>query len=899
MHNGGRVNFRIARWAIAFVLAGIAFAGNAIAFERFANTSLAVPLNPPVYGYQAPNALGNLTFNSPVAIATAPGDTNRLFVVEKDGIIQVITNLAAPTKTVFLDISDHVNPSSEGGLLGLAFHANWQSNHRFFVYYTCGTNVPPGYAFYDRISRFEIDPTNPNRALPDSEVFLISQPDEAGNHNGGCVQFGPDGYLYVSIGDEGGGGDTYGNSRLINHDFFATILRLDVDKQPGSLEPTPHPAVQLDAGGKAYYSVPPDNPFIGATSHNGQSIDPSTVRTEMFATGLRNPWRFSFDSATGRLYCADVGQDKWEEVDIIQKGGDYGWNFREGLHAYTGTVPNGVNLLDPIIEYPHTGGTAIPGGTAQGNSISGGVVYNGNRYSQLNGYYVFGDYGSGRVFALRYDGASGQTMDFQQLTSVVQPVAFGSDPSNGDVLIVSIAGTVHRLIYSDNPTQGDPLPLHLSQTGAFNDLATLSPERGIVPYEVNLPFWSDHAIKSRWFSVPNLSDTVTFNRDSNWVFPTGAVWIKQFELEITNGVPSSRRRLETRFIVRSESGVHGFTYRWNANQTDADLVPEQGRDEVIEIHNPDGSLLREQSWHYPARTECLQCHTTLGGLALGFNTAQLNRNHDYGAGPENQIAALSDAGYFDAAVDGANTLPSLAAPDDASVSLERRVRSYLQANCGQCHQPGGAAQGNWDARIATATDEAELIDGALVNSMGDAANRVLVPGDVTHSVLLQKMSTRDSGQMPPIATSIPDPDGTALITEWINALPDRQSFSDWQIAIFGSTNAPDALADFDFDGDGASNYLEWLTKTDAKDPQSVWRIGINSISDPFAIEFQRIAERGFEVQYRQSLAPTDDWQTLDVPGNTPGYVSTNETTVINDAVPSAPARFYRVRVFPQ
>lgn len=893
------MNSQIAFGAVIVGILSTAYVGNVAAFERVANTSLTVPQNPPVYGYQTLNALGNLSFNSPVAVATAPGDTNRLFVVEKAGIIQVITNLAAPTKTVFLDISQHVDPSVEGGLLGLAFHPNWRNNRRFFVYYTCGTNVPNGYAFYDRIARFEINSSDPNKALPNSEVFLVSQPDEAANHNGGCVQFGPDGYLYVSIGDEGGGGDTYGNSRFINHDFFATILRLDVNKKAGSLEPNPHPAIHLDAGGKAYYSVPPDNPFIGATTHNGQSINPGSVRTEMFATGLRNPWRFSFDSLTGRLYCADVGQDKWEEVDIIQKGGDYGWNYREGLHAYAGTVPNGVNLFDPIIEYPHSGGTAIPGGTAQGNSISGGVVYNGNRFSQLNGYYVFGDYGSGRIFAFRYDESSGQAVDFQQLTSAVQPVAFGTDPANGDVLIVSIAGTVQRLIYSDDPAQGDLLPLQLSQTGAFADLALLTPEPGVVPYEINLPFWSDYAIKSRWFSLPKIDDTITFNRASNWSFPTGAVWIKHFEIETTNGVPSSRRRLETRFIVRNETGVHGFTYRWNTNQTDADLVPEQGADEIIAIHNSNGSLLRQQTWHYPARLECMQCHTAVGGLALGFNTVQLNRAHDYGDGPTNQIAALGAAGYFGSAVSGVNALPALAAPDDTSISLERRVRSYLQANCVQCHQPGGAAQGNWDARITTATDDAGLINGMLVNALGDPANRVLDPGDAAHSVLLQKMSSRGTGQMPPIATSVADPVGTSLITEWINALPDRQTFADWQNAVFGSTTDPDAAADFDYDGDGASNYLEWLTGTNAKDAQSVWRIGVSSINGTLAIEFQRIAERGFEVQYRESFAPADEWQILNVPGNTPGYGSANEATVVNDSLSSSPARFYRVHVFPQ
>jgi mono/diheme cytochrome c family protein len=294
---------------------------------------------------------------------------------------------------------------------------------------------------------------------------------------------------------------------------------------------------------------------------------------------------------------------------------------------------------------------------------------------------------------------------------------------------------------------------------------------GILPYDLNLSFWSDHAIKSRWFSIPDANNTMSFDRTGNWLFPTGTVWIKHFDLELTNGVAASRRRLETRFLVKNDGGSHGFTYRWNALQTDADLVSEGGQDEAFTIYNPEGTVLRQQDWHYPSRGECLQCHTAAGGHALGFNTVQLNREKDFGDGPTNQIEVLSKLGYFDTVVNDVNTLPALSRPDETSVSLEWRVRSYLQANCVQCHQPGGGALGYWDARINTATDNAGLVNGALVDQLGDSANRVLVPGDLAHSVLLQKISIRGSGQMPPLASAFADPAGIALISEWItNAL---------------------------------------------------------------------------------------------------------------------------------
>jgi len=737
--------------------------------SRQPNTSLSVPQDPPLFGYQAVNAFPGLAFTRPVALVTQPGETNRLFVVEQAGRIFVITNLASPTKTLFLDISAHVDSYDEGGLLGMAFHPEWASNGRFFVCYTVSTNLPAGYYFYDRLASFDINPANANAALSDSEQFLISQLDQASNHNAGDIHFGTDGYLYLSFGDEGGGGDPLRNSQSINKDFFSAILRIDVDRKPSSLEPNVHPAIHTNSQGQAYYAIPPDNPFIGATSFNGSIVNPATVRTEFWAVGLRNPWRMSFDPVTGLLYCADVGQLLYEEVNIIQGGNNYGWNFREGLHPYSGTVPQGVALRDPIIEYPHSNGPLITGGVAQGISITGGIVYRGSRFSQLEGLYVFGDYGSGRIFALRYNPDTDQAEDFQQLTSATQPVAFGADPSNGDILIARLGGTISRLIYSNDPVQGQPLPSLLSETGAFSDLATLAPHPGIIPYDLNLPFWSDYALKSRWFSIPNIDDTMTFSPDGNWLFPTGTVWIKHFGFEFTNGVPSSRRRLETRFLVKNDDGVHGFTYKWNPAQTDADLVPEGGSDETLTIYNPDGSVLREQLWSFPSRGACLQCHTSQGGYALGFNTVQLNRLHDYGSGPTNQIAALSNVGYFSAPVGDVSALPALSTPDDTGKSLEHRVRSYLQANCVQCHQPGGPSQGNWDARFATPTELAGLIDGPLVNTGGDPANRVLAPNDPVHSILLQKMSTRGPGQMPPLASEIADPAGMALLTEWIHA----------------------------------------------------------------------------------------------------------------------------------
>jgi uncharacterized repeat protein (TIGR03806 family) len=722
----------------------------AAGLNREANSTLALPLEP--YQYTTANAFPGLSFNQPVAIVSPPGETNRLFIVEKEGRIQVITDLANPTKTLFLDITGRVNPSGEGGLLGLAFHPGYQTNRYFYVYYTLNATTGAGNGYHDRISRFEFSPINPNQAFPGSEAPIITQFDEDDNHNGGDIHFGPDGYLYVSIGDEGGGGDTFQNSQRIDKDFFSAILRLDVDKRPGSLPPNPHPASSTN------YAIPPDNPFIGATNFNGVAIDPADVRTEFWAVGLRNPWRFSFDPVTGWLYCGDVGQVAREEVNIIVRGGNYGWNYREGRIRYSGNPPPGLTFLDPILDYAHGGGSF------EGNCVIGGFVYRGTRIPQLFGEYVFGDLTSGNIWAMRYDGT--KVTDFHRLTGLVGVGTFGIDPGNQDILMAEPwpFEPIYRLVYTRDSASAS-LPSTLDKTGAFGDLATLQPQPGVEPYDLNVPFWSDHARKKRWFSVPATNQFIGFNSNGNWSFPTGTVWIKHFELELTNGVPESSRRLETRFLVKNSSGLYGITYRWDDTQTNAFLISEDGMDETFLVN--DGGTIRTQVWHYPARSECLTCHTPAGGFALGFNSTQLNRDWNYTGIITNQILALSQMGYFAAPVTNVAGMLAYAGATDEAASVEHRVRSYLGANCVQCHQPGGTGRGYWDARLITPLSEAGIVNGALIDDNGDTNNRVIKPGSLERSMMFGRVAELGSRHMPPLATSELNQEAIALLARWI------------------------------------------------------------------------------------------------------------------------------------
>ncbi|MEW6306572.1 MAG: PQQ-dependent sugar dehydrogenase [Verrucomicrobiota bacterium] len=863
-------------------MAGATFAQPYGLTVRQPNSTLQMPQSPAAYGYALTNAYTG--FASLIGATTPPGETNRLFVLERAGRIVVITNLDISTgeRALFLDISDRTRANGEHGLLGLAFHPDYADNRSFFVFYS----YTDGVSVHNRLSRFETSSTDANQALAESEVVLFSQPDEASNHNGGDIQFGPDGYLYVSLGDEGNQSDSLQNSQRIDKDFFAGILRIDVDKLGTNLAPNPHPALM----GQVNYFVPADNPFVGATQFNGVPVNPASVRTEFWAVGLRNPWRISFDPATGALFCGDVGGGAREEINLIVKGGNYGWVFREGTLAGpdpTRQGPAGFASIPPILEYAHGSGLF------QGNSVTGGVLYRGGRISQLTGKYIFADYVSGNIWALTPDGTNAAS-NFERLTGRGSVVSFATDPRNGDVLLVNLGGFIQRLIYNTNVVSGTPLPATLADTGVFADVTSLTPHAGIVPYGVNVPFWSDNAKKTRWFSVPNLNQTIAFNREGSWSFPNGTVWVKHFDLELTTGVPASAKRLETRLLVKNPDGVYGVTYRWGSSTSNATLVPEEGLDEEFVIN--DGGIQRTQVWHYPGRSECRTCHTTAAGFALGFNTEQLNRDFNYAGVTDNQLRALDHVNYFVPAVTNRHTLRALAHPTNAAYSAEYRVRSYLAANCAQCHRPGSSTVGSWDARIENPLSLAGIVNGVLRDNLGDANNRVVAPNDPAHSVLLTRIAQNGPLRMPPLASNLPDTNAINLLTAWINSLGSYRTFEQWQWAYFDSTTAPGTGALEDFDGDGSLNFTEYLVGTNPVSPTDAWKTSLVMDGNTAQIRFPQIANRGFEVQFTPSLQPPIVWEPLDVPANRPFISATNFEAVIPDA-PAGPARFYRVRIF--
>ncbi|MEO6034025.1 MAG: PQQ-dependent sugar dehydrogenase [Verrucomicrobiota bacterium] len=871
---------------IAFCLFA-AHPSRASQFVRSPNTTLQLPQNPQsaLLSYGTTEALGGLVFDKPVGFAVEPGETNRLFIIERFGQVIVITNLANPTRTVFMNMTNKVyadyNMAYVEGLSSIAFHPGYATNRFFYATYTLRTNVGGVWQNYNRLSRFT--GFSLNQASPKTELPLITQFDEGPGHNMNDLHFGADGYLYCAIGDEGDGGtgDDFDNAQRIDKDFFSAILRIDVDKLPGNLAPNPHPSSTTN------YSIPADNPYLGFTSFNGLAVNPSNVRTEFYAVGFRNCWRTSFDPVTGRLYEGDVGQHGREEINVVVKGGNYGWAYREGtLTGPKGEAPFPTNLINPIVEY----GTGY--GTNQGFCVIGGMVYRGQRIPDLYGAYVFADFVSGNIWMLRYDGTNATPATL--LTGKTGIAGFDADPRNGDILMADHEGG-HILKLDYATASSGNIPPTLADTGAFSDLSTLAIQGGIIPYDLNVPFWSDNAKKRRWFSLPDTNLKVDFNQDGNWAFPASTVWIKHFDLEMTNGVAQSAKRIETRFLVRNGNGLYGLTYRWGNSTTNATLVPDSGMDETFSIN--DGGTVRTQVWHYPGRNECLVCHTPAAGYALGFNTAQLNRDFDYGI-VSNQIFALSDAGYFSSAVTNFQSLRAMAHATNSAVSREYRVRSYLAANCVQCHQPGGAAQAYWDARITTPLSQARIVNGALFNNGGNSNNAVIKPGSLSQSMLLTRISNLGAGHMPPLATTVLNTEAINLVSAWItNDLPSYKTFAEWQVFYFGSTNSPNATAQADPDGDGTPNDFEYLLGRNPTNSSDGWKMQVRKTGNTAELSFFQKANRGFEIQSANNLIPPITWNPVNALENRPFFSNVDRTNVIQETITNGLNRFYRAKIF--
>ncbi len=664
----------------------------------------------------------------PVYLWHAGDGTNRVFVVEKTGVIKVFYNDTSVSQyNVFLDISSKVNPVSEAGLLSIAFHPQYKLNGKFYIYYNYGSPD-----LYSRIAEFTVS-ANPDSADPASERSLLDLYQPYTNHNGGQIAFGPDGYLYIGFGDGGSGGDPLGSGQDTTT-LLGAVIRIDVDTSTDSTE----------------YGIPTDNPF---------AVSQGSARKEIWAWGLRNPWRFGFDRLTGDLWLGDVGQGLWEEIDLIMGGKNYGWKIMEGLHCYfPSTNCDTAGLTPPVIEYGHN----------IGKSVTGGFVYRGSRLARLNGSYIYGDYISRKIWALKYE--NGSITENRLIAESPSSISsFGEDEA-GEVYVVGIDGRIYTFDDKPDTPPVHPVPEKLSTSGLFSDINTLTVAPGIIPYSVNAPFWSDGALKTRYLALPDISKII-FSADNPWQFPPNAIIVKNFFLEMEKGNTESRRIIETRLLVKHAESDQwtGYSYVWDDSSHEAVLL-DGNLSRSFEIR--DGDISYTQFYYYPTREECNVCHTPAAGFALGVRTDQINRDHQYDTVVDNQLRSYNHIRLFTEDIGPDYTiLPKMTDPADATAGLEPRTRAYLDANCANCHITGGSGRSSMDLRYNIPLAAAHLIDEPVeLGDLGIAGLKRLKTGSPDSSAVYLRMLHTGEYRMPPLASSVIDTFGSQLLAQWIDSL---------------------------------------------------------------------------------------------------------------------------------
>ncbi len=679
--------------------------------------------------YIAATVFPGLELSNALELATAPG-SDRFFVVERGGKILSFVPQAGNEDLQFVADLKEVDAEMQNAY-SIAFHPDWRENRRVFVTYTLQPKLEHG----SRLSRFELKQLDPPVIDPTSETVLLTW--LSGGHNGAHLQFGPDGYLYLTTGD--GEVPTPPDPRNTGQDLsdlLSSVLRLDVDHEEA---------------GKAY-AIPPDNPFLSVPK----------ARPELWAYGLRNPWKISF-GPDNRLWCGDVGWELWEMIHLIERGGNYGWSTLEASQPVRHDAPpNPSPITPPVIAHPHT----------EAASITGGYVYTGQRYPDLQGAYIYGDYETGKVWALWHDGSQ-ITKHLEIADTPHKLVSFGRAP-DGELyyLHFDAVGSIHELV--PNPAAGrtSSFPTTLGATGLFADLVGQIPSPGVYEYQVREPMWQDGASARRFVAFPE-GATLTSNvvrRPNGTVIRVEQHWPEDAVLAKTIFTASAPfQRIETQILHFDGATWSGYTYRWRADGSDADLVSVDGDRAIVQIDD------EPLDWRFHARAECGRCHTVRSGVALGFQPEQLARIMA-GDADVDPVSALKALKLVDDDFDHAIQVKAPVA--DATSDLDSHARDWLHINCAHCHRQ--AAGGSAAIRL---NQEQKLEDMALVDEkpirgeLGIPAARLVMPGTPWRSVLVNRIARTGAGHMPIIGPQVVDTRGFLTLWNWIASMEPSEANS--------------------------------------------------------------------------------------------------------------------------
>ncbi|MCZ6675530.1 MAG: PQQ-dependent sugar dehydrogenase, partial [Verrucomicrobia bacterium] len=678
--------------------------------------------------FVAVRAFPELAFKSPAAIELEPGRGRILFLETYD---QEDKNNTLKCFNPGRDVSESETLLEIPGLAyDITFHPRYEENG--FLYLGIRQPGPDGNN-HARIVRYTVDQQAPHHLVGGSAFTIIEWPSDG--HNGSAICFGNDGMFYVTSGD----GTSLMDLDLMGQNLttlLSKVLRLDVDGAPPG-QP---------------YRVPEDNPFVGIEN----------IRPETWAYGLRNPWRITNDPESGQIWVGQNGQDLRESAHLLERGANYGWSAYEGSREFMIDRLRGPSpFTPPTIEHDHS----------EFRSLTGGFVYRGKRFPDLIGAYIYGDYGTGRIWAAKHDGK--KLLWNREIADTTMAIADFGTTLEGDILVVDHLGDdIYRLEPRSSKEKDAPkFPTKLSQTGLFASTAELVPAEGVLPYKINAPAWHDGAEAERLLALPGKTKAEFQEEDSErapwstWNFPNGTA-VAQTLVE-----PESKRRLETRVLLKQENEWAAYSYLWNNEQNDAELAPKEGT--RIEVEG--------REWLVPSRTECLFCHSRAANFVLGLTNAQLNREGVIGGKQENQLEALARLGFVHAPKpDGgfSATLPTppaemarLVDPYDQSATTSDRIRAYFATNCVHCHIPNAGGNTKMNLGPWVKSEDQHLINAPPEHgNFGLEEARLIVPGDPGLSMLPIRVTLRGTGQMPPVGTLYSDIEGIRLLYEWQESL---------------------------------------------------------------------------------------------------------------------------------
>lgn len=690
--------------------------------------------------YVLERAFPKVTFHEPLEVAMLPG-TNRLVVAGLHGDL-----VSLP----YDDHADHADPFADmtkwnpevKECYSIVFHPKFAENRLAFVWVNLDLKGKPNRENGTKIVKFRVTTDDPPQVDLASGVEIFSC--MAGGHNGGNLKFGPDGMLYFGLGDTEvpDPPDSKVTGQNIS-DVHASVQRIDVDHEEGG----------------RHYAIPKDNPFVATPGARG----------EVWAYGLRNPWRLTF-SPEGELWLGDVGWELWESIIHVQRGGNYGWSITEASRQ--DVRPDRLRGPTPILQptYAHS--------HEEADSITCGVFYAGNKLPELRGSLIYGDWQVGTFWSLKRLAPATATepekVEVREMCkSPLLPVGFGLGADGEALACDHFGGGLWR--FAHNPEAGQPskFPRKLSETGLFSETAKQTVVAGVYPYETKATRWADGATSERWIALPEKTGISAATKElgvlgkGRWVYPTDAVFAKTYRIQDKTG---AARNIETQVLHFDGIQWGAYSYQWNAEQTDAELVGLKGAEATIE--GPKGP----QTWRFFSRSECLRCHNMWTNYAPGFSPAALDQ-HD-------QLAQFTALGMIPETKSKPPEYGSLTVNDGSGKSaipddLNARAREYLNVNCGTCHRFGGGGSVRIMLDSGTKLSDMRILDEhPLQGTLGLPNGRVVAPGDPGRSVLLQRMATGGRGHMPYLGARSVDETGLVLIRDWIAAMPPGESSPD-------------------------------------------------------------------------------------------------------------------------